>query len=105
MCYTAANYLRKCNQICSHTPSVLNAGAERRATTSPAAGFDEGRPGVARSAGAGGRLSHTTNMKKLADTEKTRSAMNSLKSSTLWIVSDTTFNLLHCQSSTIFDLS
>ena len=37
--------------------------AERRAITSPAAGFDEGRPEVARSAAKKGRPSHTTNMK------------------------------------------
>ena len=33
-------------QLCSHTLSALNAEAKRRITTSPAAGFDEGRHGV-----------------------------------------------------------
>ena len=41
------------SQLSSHTPSALNAGAKRLATTSPAAAFDEGQPGVARSAAEG----------------------------------------------------
>ena len=36
--------------VVSYTPSALNAGAKRRATTSPVGAFDECRPGVARSA-------------------------------------------------------
>ena len=35
--------------------------------TSPAAGFDEGRPGVARRAAEGGERSRTTNMKIITD--------------------------------------
>ena len=45
-------------------PKCPKCGSEavRRATTSPAAGFDEGRPRVARSSTEGGRPSHTTSI-------------------------------------------
>ena len=44
--------------------SALHVGSERRATTGPAPGFDEGQPGVARSSMEGGRSrsSHTTSI-------------------------------------------
>ena len=48
-----------------HIPKVPQmqerSETERRATTGPAAGFDEGRPGRAQSAQEAERLGHTNN--------------------------------------------
>ena len=48
----------------------LNTGAKQSgATCHYLTSFDEGRPGTARRAGEGGRPSHTTNIKIVADME------------------------------------
>ena len=56
-------------ELYSHPPNALKcrSEAQRRAITSPAAGFIEIRPGVARSAAEGGRPTHTNNMKAIAE--------------------------------------